>query len=55
MWCGEGSLEANTIMRRESALRDDFSVYLALLGLPYALWHGAKNAPYGCFSFTAWE
>lgn len=42
MWFGEGSLEANTFMRRESAFEMIFC-YLALLGLPYALWHWRKE------------
>ncbi len=37
MWFGEGSYAANTGMRRESALEMILS-YLALLGMPYAIW-----------------
>ena len=41
-WFGQGSNEANTLMRRISAM-EMIGVYCALLFLPYALWLWRKN------------
>jgi hypothetical protein len=42
-WFGQGTLEANTMMRRISAL-EMTGVYLALIFLPYALWRWRQRS-----------
>jgi len=41
-WFAAGSLEANTMMRRVSAF-EMLGIYLALVLLPYALWHWRRR------------
>ncbi|MFZ5997973.1 MAG: hypothetical protein ACOYW7_10860 [Nitrospirota bacterium] len=41
-WFGEGSMEANTMMRRVTAF-EMLGVYFAMFFFPYAVWHWRKN------------
>jgi hypothetical protein len=42
MWFGQGSLPANTVMRRVSAL-EMIGIYLSLLALPLAIWRWRRR------------